>query len=169
MEIIARWGSDNNGLTTITNGAESVPIYQILLLLFVVFVFGWLTGAWVARNRLIAEQNQLPAPAASLPLGDVEKYVAGIERFATQVTPIWAIHIETSRQQMDQAIADLTKRFAGITASLDAALKAQGVTLSNSNDDVFTTSNVHLQKVVSSLDEALQENMLVPWPALSMN
>lgn len=136
-----------------------MPIYQVLILLCAALALGGVLGAWVVRNRMDAQQSELPEPPPSLPLADVERYVSGIDRLATQVTPIWSSHIEASRVQMEQAISELTKRFAGITANLNVTLKASDSSINNSSGDgVFVTSNAHLQEVVRSLDAALQEN-----------
>lgn len=45
-----------------------------------------------------------------------------IEHFANHVTPIWASQIESSRKQMEDAIYQLTNRFANINANIDTTL-----------------------------------------------
>lgn len=138
-----------------------MPIFQVLLLLLA----GSLCGAWFAasytKRRLLKEQANRPKPPPSLPAADLEKYLSGIDKFANEVAPVWSSHIESSRRQMEQAIGELTGRFAGITNGLDSLLGAANSPAAVHDEDVFASSNAHLQKVVGSLDAALQENLQV--------
>ncbi len=138
-----------------------MPIFVILLLVPAAFVMGWFLGTWLTNRRLLDEQRNAPVAEATVPAAKIEKYLAGIDRFATQITPVWSAHIESSRQQMEQAVADLSRRFAGITGNLDATLKSTGSTLSQGGDAEFKISRSHLQKVVSTLETALAENMVI--------
>ncbi|MBD9358476.1 methyl-accepting chemotaxis protein [Methylomonas albis] len=136
-------------------------IYQVLILLLLASLFsGWL-GSSLIKRRLLAEQANKPVPPPSLPIAELEKYLAGIDKFANDIAPVWASHVETSRQQMEQAIGELTGRFAGITTSLDSVLSVSTGSGIGGNEDVFSSSNANLQKVVGSLDAALQENLQV--------
>ncbi|MDT4332910.1 methyl-accepting chemotaxis protein [Methylomonas sp. MV1] len=138
-----------------------MPIYLIAVLVAVVLIGGVMIGVRVGYRRLLREQRNLPPPAPVLPLTEVEKYANGIERFATEVTPIWSAHIESSRQQMEQAVSELTMRFGGIIRNLDVALSASSATLQSGDQDIFGSSNARLQQVVQALDAALQENVVV--------
>ncbi|WP_446809524.1 methyl-accepting chemotaxis protein [Methylomonas sp. 2BW1-5-20] len=138
-----------------------MPIFLLLAFLCVALISAGL-AAWITKNRFVAAaQNELANQAPALSVSEVEKYVAGLDRFAEQVTPVWATQIDSSRQQIEQAITMLTQRFAGITSNIDSALQSSHSVLSGNDEDVFATSNVHLQKVVSSMDAALQENLAV--------
>ncbi len=44
------------------------------------------------------------------------------QQFGSAVAPVWSRHIESSREQMDTAVTDLSARFAGIVDTLDAAV-----------------------------------------------
>lgn len=119
-------------------------------------------SAIITKRRIAATaqtQSLVSAPVLSVP--EVENYITGLERFADQVTPVWAAQIDSTRQQIEQAITVLTQRFAGITSNLDTALKSSHSTISGNGEEVFVTSNAHLQKVVHSMDAALQENLAV--------
>ncbi|BBL60512.1 hypothetical protein MKFW12EY_41250 [Methylomonas koyamae] len=138
-----------------------MPMFQVLLLLLV----GSLCSAWFAasytKRRLLKELANQPKPPPSLPTADLEKYLAGIDKFADEVAPVWSNHIESSRRQMDQAVAELTGRFAAITDGLDTLLGVSSKPALGGHDDVFSASNANLQKVVGSLDASLQENLQV--------
>lgn len=53
-------------------------------------------------------------------------YLASEQVFCEQLSPVWSGQIESSRQQMEQAIASLSERFGGIAAGLDATLSQGG-------------------------------------------
>lgn len=50
--------------------------------------------------------------------GSVEQYLAEQRRLGERLLPVWGQHIESSRSQMEAAIAQLSDRFAGIVAEL---------------------------------------------------
>jgi len=125
-----------------------------------VLIFG--LGLWVGKNS--SQPQAAPSPDQSeeaLDERQIKRYLHSIDDFARQITPAWANHIETSRVEMEQAIGDLTRRFAGITDHLSTALNGSGIELSQDNSNLFQHSNQRLQQVVSSLEAALQENLLV--------
>ena len=73
-------------------------------------------AAWVTKKRCVAAtQNTLTDMAPALSVAEIENYISGLDRFAEQVTPVWAAQIDSTRQQIEQAITLLTQRFAGIT------------------------------------------------------
>lgn len=119
-------------------------------------------GFWIAKKS-----SPPPADSSSKQVAvkieesDIRRYVDSIALFSHQITPAWANHIESCRLEMEQAVSELTRRFAGITANLDTTLSASGTTLNHGGGDVFVTSNNRLQQVVSSLESALQENLVV--------
>lgn len=137
-----------------------MTLHEILALLLTGLISGSL-GFWAGRKSF-------PVPAASpvdtgpvLDINKVKRYVDSVSALAQQITPTWAAHIETSRQEMEQAVSELTRRFAGITINLDATLNSSSSTLNSGNGDIFLTSNQRLQQVVGSLEAALQENLVV--------
>lgn len=138
-----------------------MTLNEILVLLLTGLSCGGL-GFWLARQSarpLITEDTS--ASNNTFDNKNVYHYVDSIEAFAQHITPTWAAHIETSRQEMEQAVNALTCRFAGITASLDATLNSSSSTLNTGNGDIFLTSNQRLQLVIGSLEAAVQENVAV--------
>ena len=135
-----------------------MPFHEVIVLLLAMLGSGSLS-AWITRLRLNKRLALLPNPAPSMPVSDVENYIASIESFANQVTPVWSAHIESSRVQMEQSIGDLTQQFAGIAANLDLSLTASNATLHHGHEGIFELSNNRLHEVVGHLDAALQENL----------
>jgi methyl-accepting chemotaxis protein len=91
----------------------------------------------------------------------IEHYLASRQQFASQLTPVWSAHIETSRTQMEAAVSALAVRFSGIVSQLDHAVKTSS-TATQSIDDgdsglvaVFAASESQLGSVVSSLETAI--------------
>ena len=64
---------------------------------------------------------QLTASHATL-RASMDHSIADQKRFGDEVAPVWSRHIESSREQMDTAVAGLSERFAHIVDSLDAAV-----------------------------------------------
>ncbi len=117
-------------------------------------------GAWFATKRIHDQQAELPPPKPSVPISDVEKYIASIEHFANEVTPIWASQIESSRRQMEDAVGNLANRFANINAGIDSTLRSSVDVLAKNDANIFDASSRQLQEVVTSLDGTVfQENI----------
>ena len=55
-------------------------------------------------------------------LASFDSYLAGQEKFSAEVVPVWTGHIESSREQMETAVAALSERFSGIVDKLDEAV-----------------------------------------------
>jgi methyl-accepting chemotaxis protein len=128
--------------------AGGVGLWTLLALLLLVGI-----GAgcdWQRAHRLSAAQVATAA------------FVVGTERLGLDVLPVWSAHIENSRAQMEEAVAALSQRFAGIVDRLDQALKAsthssgqQGVA------GVFEDSNRQLHGVLDVLRDAMTSNSAI--------
>ena len=106
-------------------------------------------GALLDRARRVRETRDRQASAA---------FLASADQLGHDVLPVWAAHIENSRQQMESAVAALTQRFAGIVDRLDQTLRASG-----QGDDLglaaaFSHSNDELHGVLASLRDAMASN-----------
>jgi len=55
--------------------------------------------------------------------GSVEDLISGQLRFGSEVAPVWGRHIETSKEQMESAISDISIRFSGIVDKLGVAIQ----------------------------------------------
>ncbi len=90
----------------------------------------------------------------------VQHYVAGQQEFGGELAPLWCRHIESSREQMEEAVAALSKRFSGIASKLDRALHTAGAEARIVDDRdtglvaVFDRSQVELDAVLSSQQAA---------------
>jgi len=90
-------------------------------------------------------------------LHGIEDYLTGLDIFSQQVTPVWSAQIESSRMQMDTAVADLTQRFDGIVNNLERLVDDSHAALDKGDGVVFESSRRRLGEVVASLDAALRD------------
>jgi len=56
---------------------------------------------------------------------EVQRYLASQHAFGAEIAPVWSRQIESSRSQMEEAVGELSGRFAGIVAKLESALAPQ--------------------------------------------
>jgi methyl-accepting chemotaxis protein len=91
----------------------------------------------------------------------ITRYLAGEQKFAAQVAPIWSAHIESSREQMETAIAELSQRFSGIAEKLDAAVRTAALETETVEDAdhglvaVFARSEKELATVMETQQIAM--------------
>ncbi|NVO07957.1 MAG: chemotaxis protein [Rhodoferax sp.] len=91
----------------------------------------------------------------------MERFMADQQRFGDEVAPVWSRHIESSREQMDTAIAGLSERFAGIVDSLDAAVHTASLEAATLEDGdkglvaVFNRAERDLGAVIASQNAAV--------------
>ncbi|MES2151852.1 MAG: methyl-accepting chemotaxis protein [Pseudomonadota bacterium] len=112
-----------------------------------------LGGAVAAGSHVASESGQWRQ--------SIDAYLAGRQEFGAQLAPVWSGQIETSRAQMETAVAELAERFSGIVYKLDSALSAS----SNATDSVgrngagigavFAHSEKELSAVVASIESAM--------------
>lgn len=77
-----------------------------------------------------------------------------------RLLPIWSRHVETARQQSEQAVEELATRFSQLVDELDKASGvSQRVTSSaeGSIDGVMSRANQSLENITKTLSEALKE------------
>lgn len=87
----------------------------------------------------------------------IVSHLESLQRLGAEVMPVWSGQIETSRSQMETAIAALSMRFAGIVDRLNKATEMSEVS-SNANGGlvgVFASSKQELDTVVVSLKSAM--------------
>jgi methyl-accepting chemotaxis protein len=108
-------------------------------------------GYWFGRRTARADTAGATAVAA----GPVTAYLHSLSEFSRTVTPVWSAHVNSSRQQMEDAVAGLVTKFAGIVALLDTALPASRDSLGAENAQLFDSSHERLREVVSTLDNSI--------------
>ena len=136
--------------------------------------YGWYTLGWALvlliaaffGMRRLGGGSETGSPAQM-----IDGYLASREQFSNAVMPIWARHIESSRSQMEEAVADLAGRFSSIVDKLDNALHAStlnGGKGGNALVAVFSNSETQLGSVVTSMKSAMasKHQMLVQIQAL---
>ncbi|WP_295538080.1 methyl-accepting chemotaxis protein [uncultured Pseudacidovorax sp.] len=89
----------------------------------------------------------------------LEQLLAGFESFGGDLAPVWSGQIESSRGQMEAAIASLSGRFANIVSHLGRTLDQSAGAGAASQDAaaaaVYANSEAQLQQLVSSLRDAM--------------
>jgi methyl-accepting chemotaxis protein len=106
-------------------------------------------AVFVDRARGMREAQARGAHAA---------FLASTDRLGQDVLPVWAAHIENSRQQMETAVAALTQRFAGIVDRLDQTLRTSAQGDDKGLSAAFAHSNDELRGVLDSLKDAMASN-----------
>ncbi|WP_328472494.1 methyl-accepting chemotaxis protein [Actinoplanes sp. NBC_00393] len=109
---------------------------------------GAAAGYWL-RGR-----TDRPGPA-TLPAAAPDRYANDVSQFAGAVAPVWSAQIDSSRNQMENAVGQLTEKFAGIVENLDSVLTSSTGVLDESSGGAFDRSRERLGGVVGTLDDAL--------------
>ncbi|RFP08456.1 MULTISPECIES: methyl-accepting chemotaxis protein [unclassified Duganella] len=127
--------------------------------------WGWYTVLWSALLLAAAAWSVRGAAASALGGGEramIEDYLDARERFGDAVLPIWCRHIENSRTQMEEAVADLAGRFSSIVDKLDDAVHVSshdsgkgGKGDGSSMTEIFSRSETQLGSVVTSMKSAM--------------
>ncbi|GJJ05416.1 methyl-accepting chemotaxis protein [Duganella rhizosphaerae] len=127
--------------------------------------WGWYTVLWSALLVAAAAWSVRGAAASALGGGEramIEDYLDARERFGDAVLPIWCRHIENSRTQMEEAVADLAGRFSSIVDKLDDAVHVSsrdsgkgGKGDGSSMTEIFSRSETQLGSVVTSMKSAM--------------
>ncbi len=111
-----------------------------------------LVGGGAAAGRLAMKAQQSNDEGLRL-------YFMGHRAFSADVAPVWSGQIEASRSQMEDAIAALSERFAGIVQKLGQMLSESGSgggTSDAAAAALYADSQQQLQAVVASLRDAMQ-------------
>jgi len=107
----------------------------------------FLLAGLVAHVRIAAAHDRLHRM--------IDDYLAGRQRFGEQVMPVWHRHIESSRSQMEGAVAELATRFSAIVDKLDQAVHGASLHGGGGAAEVFAASQARLGAVVDSMKSAL--------------
>jgi methyl-accepting chemotaxis protein len=83
-------------------------------------------------------------------LESVQHLVVGHQRFGAEVAPVWARHVESSKEQMESAINTISERFCGIVDKL-----SQTVRTASQETDTLAGSDKTLMTVIARAEEEL--------------
>jgi methyl-accepting chemotaxis protein len=122
-------------------------------------------GEWGARHHRtllkLAVAQEMAGAKAKFAIELSNAGVGGLEDVCTEVMPIWSRQVESTRNQTETAIMDLSNRFVGINAKLEASVRASqsaaGDLAGNSEGGalaVMTQSQSSLTSVIDSIREA---------------
>ncbi|MET0267248.1 MAG: methyl-accepting chemotaxis protein [Duganella sp.] len=125
--------------------------------------WGWYTVLWAALLLAAAAWFALgtgtaTGGAAGSGHAAIDRYLDGRQQFGDAVLPVWSRHIENSRAQMEEAVADLAARFSNIVDKLDNALHVSSGQAQDGSSmtEVFARSETQLGSVVTSMKSAMQ-------------
>lgn len=141
-------------MSAVLTGAAPWLVAVLLVGLVAGFVAGRLTGRGATRRDAGAQPVGAVTTSATTLLGP---YVDSLRTFASEVPPIWTGHIDSSRQQMEVAVGELTAKFAGIVELLDEALASTGSAVGDEQAATFASSRERLGRVVTTLDRAIEQ------------
>ncbi len=124
---------------------------------------GWVWNPWSAfaagmlalLGGLADRHHQLRAISVDEAMAG---FLAGTGQLGRDVLPVWSMHIESARAQMETAVSALAQRFGGIVARLDGALKASMAGGDQGLAGVFAHNEGELHAVVGSLRVAMESN-----------
>ena len=126
-------------------------------------IAGLAGGLFLRRGH----REALAAAQADLDEGRVEierlqGYVAPLEAACAQALPLWSRQIETSREQTENSIVELTRRFSEMAERLTQVIEVSREGLGGLTDEqgmitLFEESQGLLQSVVDSLESTLQQ------------
>ena len=112
------------------------------------------SGIWTGRELSLRDA----AVKAAL-----QQMVSEQQSFGAAVAPVWGGHIESSREQMDTAISDLSLRFAGIVDKLGETLQTASLETSTSNEQGVDNSLIAIferaERELSSIIEGQRSAM----------
>lgn len=122
----------------------------------------WMTALWAAVPTVagIGVGWKMTVRNAAL-VASFDNYLAGQEKFSADVVPVWTGHIESSREQMETAVAALSERFSGIVDKLDQAVHTSSLETDGLDDRstglvaVFARSESELGAVLDSQKTAM--------------
>lgn len=112
-------------------------------------------GALVAAGVVEDRRRQ---QAQSRSHAEQSAFLASADRLGQDLLPVWSAQLESSRSQMENAVAALTGRFGGIVDRLTHALHASGAAGDHGMAGVFEDSERELRSLVESLRAALEGN-----------
>ena len=114
-----------------------------------------LLTAGAAWGGLVVGRRQASERVGCVPTERVSAYLRSLDDFAENVTPVWSAQVESSRQQMEGAVGQLVRTFAGLVTLIDRVLASSGLAGAGAHADLFETSRTRLDEVVGTLDITL--------------
>lgn len=85
----------------------------------------------------------------------VDAYLQSLACVGTSVAPVWSRHLDASRQQLADAIAELVGTFSGIVELLDQMVEDSRDTVTDARIEIFDKSRAQLGEIVATLEGML--------------
>jgi methyl-accepting chemotaxis protein len=121
------WGTTALGITSGAAIAMAHPSVAALLAGVICAVAGWVIDRRTSAHhaRLSAERVEAAGVALRHEIQALrDNHLATLSAIDSGVLPVWHTHLETVRQQIEDAVVSLTRDFAAIVDRLDEALAA---------------------------------------------
>ena len=142
-------------LDGVTLGAMMAAVILMLL--------AYVSAVLLARRHNLHVQEVIVALETSHQAAcraDADSFMNGLGKLEDSVTSVWVRNIETGRVQSEEALLEITARFAGIASNIDQAVKASSLSAESVDNEhglvaVMASSEAQLQAVIGSLRTAL--------------
>ena len=140
--------------------------WLVLALAAVVIAAGVVCGVLLQRSleQSVARREAAARAETERELRrETKSYVTSLETMSGDLLPVWMRQVELGRSQMEEAVVELTTRFAGIVDKLDAATRASDAAAETVESgggglvSVFASCENRLNEVVSTLRAAMQD------------
>lgn len=120
-------------------------------------------GAWCGWRCVARLTPAVEAEAEPSATCEAVATLSGLDTLCREVLPLWRRHVETCRSQIEDAVVNLTGRFGGIAAKLEAAVEASHNAAGDmgGNDGggmvaLIERSERELERIVASLKAVLE-------------
>ncbi len=151
------------GLVAIGVVALSVPSWTALACVVMVAALSVMLSGWGWSRQIRQLHDDLRQ--ANLRIDEerqnsITSVSTSMTELGDQLMPIWGAHLETVRTQTEEAITELTVRFAGLARELHCASDASEMLSGSAEggaDSLVGAANRDLESVVNALEVALSE------------
>jgi methyl-accepting chemotaxis protein len=108
------------------------------------------------RRAVQAEVDEMRVKLEAECREEKAKSISGLDELCVDVLPVWSRQIEMARGNTEEAITDLTIRFANLSQRLESAVAASQGTAGGGVVSLLNTSQSDLNSIIASLRSALQ-------------
>lgn len=131
------------GLVLILNQA----VISALLVLLLVGAMSLVFHNYQAKVKVRTDAAETELEQYKSQVVDLHRQVNEAEDLATRIVPIWKRHVESSIQQTDESISELTTRFSTLVADMSRVTSTSH--MDQQNDDMLQSITDDRQKLMS--------------------
>lgn len=134
-----------------TGGFSILNIMIVVVLLCLTVIINW-----HYQNMLLREVKSVTSPEVAQESARSSHELEGLQELCIQTLPIWRRHVESARNQTQEAVEGLTNSFAGLVSRLQATVETSKQSSGMNGDggivSVFEQSELVIQGVLTSLN-----------------